>query len=82
MRELGVLIPIIALMIPIVAIAMRHWKAVKMRELDLLEASRSTLDSDARQMLERLEQRVQVLERIATDKRIDLDEEIKRLKER
>jgi hypothetical protein len=82
MRELGVLIPIIALMIPIVAIYMRHWKSVKMRELDLLEASRSTLDSDSRQMLERLEQRVQVLERIATDKRIDLAEEIKRLNER
>lgn len=82
MRELGVLIPIIALMIPIVAIYMRHWKSVKMRELDLLEASRSTLDSESRQQLERLEQRVQVLERIATDKRIDLADEIKRLNER
>lgn len=82
MRELGVLIPIIALMIPIIAITMRHWKTVKMRELDLLEASRSTLENEARAKLERLEERVQVLERIATDKRIDLAEEIKRLEER
>lgn len=82
LRELGVLIPILAMMIPIVAIAMRHWKSVKMRELDLLEKSRDTLDGDARQRLERLEERVRVLERIATDRRLDLADEINRLDER
>ncbi len=81
-RELGVLIPIIALLIPIVAITMRHWKSVKMRELDLLEQSRNSLDGEARQRLERLEERVRVLERIATDRRLDLADEIKRLDER
>lgn len=82
MRELSLLIPILALLIPIVAIVMRHWKSVRMREMDLIEASRTSLDSDARARLEQLEGRVQVLERIATDKRIALDEEIRRLEER
>lgn len=81
-RELGVLIPIIALMIPIVSIVMRHWKSVKMRELDLLEASRDTLDADARQRLERLEERVRVLERIATDTPLSLAQEIDQLQDR
>lgn len=78
-RELGVLIPILALMIPIVSIVMRHWKSVKMRELDLLEQSRNTLDGEARHRLERLEERVRVLERIATDKPLSLADEIDRL---
>lgn len=81
MRELGVLIPILALLIPLVAVYMRHWKSVKMRELDLLEASRNTLDRESRDRLERLEERVQVLERIATDRRIELSDEIRRLKD-
>ncbi|WP_194743926.1 hypothetical protein [Thermaurantiacus tibetensis] len=81
LRELGVLIPIIALLIPIVAIVMRHWRSVKMRELDLLEKSRDTLDGEARQRLERLEERVRVLERIATDRPLELAREIDRLQE-
>ncbi|MFQ3595568.1 MAG: hypothetical protein SNJ63_05595 [Sphingomonadaceae bacterium] len=82
LRELGVLIPIIALMIPIVAIYMRHWKSVKMRELDLLEKSRDTMDGDTRQRIARLEERIQVLERIATDRRLSLSDEIDRLQEK
>lgn len=81
-REMSLLIPILALLIPIVAIVMRHWKSVRMREMDLIEASRASLDGDARARLEQLEGRVQVLERIATDKRIGLEEEIRRLEER
>ncbi|WP_448581104.1 hypothetical protein [Thermaurantiacus sp.] len=81
-RELGVLVPILALMIPIVAIIMRFWKSVKMRELDLLEKSRTTLDGESRQRLARLEERVQVLERIVTDRQHDLADEIRRLDER
>ncbi|WP_448586415.1 hypothetical protein [Thermaurantiacus sp.] len=82
LRELSVLIPIFALLIPIVGIVMRHWQRVKLRELDLLEKSRSTLDAGARERLARLEERVEVLERIATDRRLDLAEEIRRLEER
>lgn len=80
-RELGVLIPILALMIPIVSIFMRHWKSVKMRELDLLEKSRNLLDSESRQRLERMEERLRVLERIATDKPLNLAQEIDRLQD-
>lgn len=80
-RELGVFIPILALMIPIVSIFMRHWKSVKMRELDLLEKSRDLLDSESRQRLERMEERLRVLERIATDKPLNLAQEIDRLQD-
>lgn len=80
-RELGVFIPILALIIPIVSIFMRHWKSVKMRELDLLEKSRDLLDSESRQRLERMEERLRVLERIATDKPLNLAQEIDRLQD-
>jgi hypothetical protein len=53
-----------------------------MRELDLLEKSRDSLDGESRQRIARLEERIQVLERIATDKRLSLSEEIDRLQER
>jgi hypothetical protein len=33
---MSLLIPILALLIPVVAIVMRHWKSVRMREMDLI----------------------------------------------
>jgi hypothetical protein len=81
MRELGVLIPIIALLIPIVAIWTRHQRQLKMKELEILEKTRGTLDADQAQRLARLEERVQVLERIATDRQLGLADEIRRLEE-
>jgi hypothetical protein len=72
-----VLIPIVA----ILAGVMKRWISLKEREIDHLQ--RDALDKQARYaaMTERLEQRVRVLERIATDKGIDVSEEIERLRD-
>jgi hypothetical protein len=72
-----VLIPIVA----ILAGVMKRWISLKEREIDHLQ--RDALEKQARYaaMTERLEQRVRVLERIATDKGIDVSEEIERLRD-
>jgi hypothetical protein len=72
-----VLIPIVA----ILAGVMKRWISLKEREIDHLQ--RDAVDKQARYaaMTERLEQRVRVLERIATDKGIDVSEEIERLRD-
>jgi len=75
------LIPIIALMIPFFAIGMGTWSKLKNRELDMrmkADKERSTIDF-AR--VERLEDRVRVLERIVTDRGGDLAHEIERLRD-
>ncbi|HEY0012234.1 MAG TPA: hypothetical protein VGB79_05205 [Allosphingosinicella sp.] len=60
---------------------MKRWISLKEREIDHLQ--RDAVDKQARYaaMTERLEQRVRVLERIATDKGIDVSEEIERLRD-
>ncbi|HZF95164.1 MAG TPA: hypothetical protein VEZ20_09870 [Allosphingosinicella sp.] len=60
---------------------MKRWISLKEREIDHLQ--RDALEKQARYaaMTERLEQRVRVLERIATDKGIDVSEEIERLRD-
>jgi hypothetical protein len=72
-----VLIPIVA----ILAGVMKRWISLKEREIDHLQ--RDAVDKQARYaaMTERLEQRVRVLERIATDRGIDVSEEIERLRD-
>ena len=72
-----VLIPIVA----ILAGVAKRWISLKEREIDHLQ--RDAADKQARYaaMTERLEQRVRVLERIATDKGIDVSEEIERLRD-
>ena len=85
MDDLRYLIPIIALMIPIVAILMvplRQWLKIKEREVEAM--GRSTAEKAAQYAAhnERLEQRVRVLERIVTDKGIDVADEIERLRDR
>ncbi|MCS6985909.1 MAG: hypothetical protein NZM40_00440 [Sphingomonadaceae bacterium] len=81
MRSLGLLIPVLALLIPIVAIVMRHWRAVKLRELDLLARQAADAGGDATTRLARLEERVRVLETIVTDPARRLAHEIDRLKD-
>jgi hypothetical protein len=76
------LIPILALAIPCIAIYMTHWRKVKMKELEILERSGASLDADAQSRLARLEERVRVLEKIATDQPLALAKEIDRLTER
>lgn len=79
------LIPILALLIPIVAIlantVFKPWLAMKERQLQL--TSDMTAEKAARYaaQTERLEQRVRVLERIITDRGQDLAGEIEQLRE-
>lgn len=80
MGNIGILVPILALMIPIVAIVMANWRRVKMREMDILERGGAALNEDAQAKIARMEERLVVLERIATDKRLTLADEINQLK--
>jgi hypothetical protein len=73
------LIPIMALMIPIVAIITTNWARVQRRRLDLMERGSTELTRAAEARIERLEARVAVLERIATDRRPTLAQEIDQL---
>jgi hypothetical protein len=74
------IVPVIAMMIPIVAIIMKNWRQVQNRKLDLMERSASelnTVSADVAQArVAKLEARVAVLERILTDKRQALADEI------
>lgn len=79
MNSLGILVPIIALMIPIVAIVMKNWRDVQNRRMDLVERGGAELNAMAQARIEKMEERIVVLERIATDKRLSLADEIDRL---
>ena len=79
-----VFIPIIALMIPIVAIISRTvTKMIALKEKQLEVQTSLTAEKSAQYAAhtERLEQRVRVLERIATDKGGDLSSEIDQLRD-
>ena len=83
--SIALLIPIIAVSIPVVAIVggviVKPWLKLQHRKLELeAETARERYQIDgARQ--ERLEQRVRVLERIITDRGVDLADEIERLRD-
>lgn len=74
------IIPVVALMIPIVAIIMKNWRQVQNRKLDLLEKSSAGLADAAQARIEKLEARIAVLERIATDRQLTLAEQIDELR--
>ncbi len=77
------LIPILALMIPIVAILSRTVsKMIALKEKQLEVQTSLTAEKSAQYAAhtERLEARVRVLERIATDKGVDLSDEIESLR--
>ncbi len=70
--------------IPIVAIlagVAKRWISLKEREIDFLQRDAAEKQARYAAMTERLEQRVRVLERIATDKGIDVADEIERLRD-
>ena len=73
------LIPILALLIPIVAIGVNGWRKVQERKLDLMARGALDMDQATQARIEKLEARIVVLERIVTDKRISLADEIDRL---
>ena len=84
MHDLRYLIPIIALMIPIVAIMSRSLGRLirlKEKQLEMVGAQSAEKAAQYAAQTERLEQRVRVLERIVTDKGIGVADEIDRLRD-
>jgi nucleoside-triphosphatase THEP1 len=84
MHGAGVLIPIVALMIPIVAIlsrTMSRFLALKEKQLQAVGSQSAEKAAQYAAHTERLEQRVRVLERIVTDKGIVVSDEIERLRD-
>lgn len=78
---IGVMIPIIALMIPIVALWTRHQQ--KMAEMQVGATAQQTAEKAAQYAshIQRLEDRVQVLERIVTDRGYDIATQIEALRD-
>jgi len=72
-----VLIPLAAILAGVV----KRWLDVKEKEIDALRREAAEKQVRYNQQTERLEQRVRVLERIATAKGIDVAEEIERLRD-
>lgn len=84
MREWGVLIPILSVMIPIIAlliIPMKQWLRLKEKQLELTSSLTAEKTAQYAAQTERLEQRVRVLERIITDKGMGVAEQIEALRE-
>ena len=81
----GVWIPVLALMIPIVAIfagaIFKPWLALQERKMELDASMVAEKAAQYAAQTERLEQRVRVLERIITDKGVDLADQIERLRD-
>ncbi|MCC2976160.1 hypothetical protein LK533_05665 [Sphingomonas sp. PL-96] len=80
-----ILVPILALMIPIVAIIgrtfVKPWLAHRERTLEVEANKLAEKAAQYAAQTERLEQRVRVLERIVTDRGLDLSDEIERLRD-
>ncbi|MGT2515894.1 hypothetical protein ACVOMT_18205 [Sphingomonas panni] len=80
------IIPALALMIPIVAIlsklVFQPWLELKERELAVRGTETAEKAAQYAAQTERLEQRVRVLERIITDRGVDLSDEIERLRDK
>ena len=79
------LIPMLALLIPIVAIVsnliVKPWLALKERQLEANSTATAEKAAQYAAHTERLEQRVRVLERIVTDRGIAVSDEIERLRD-
>jgi ABC-type phosphate transport system auxiliary subunit len=79
------LLPVLALLIPIIAIVgavvVRPWLRLQERRLELEAQMTAEKAAQYAAHTERLEQRMRVLERIVTDKGIDLSDEIDRLRD-
>lgn len=78
---IALMIPIIALMIPIVAIWTRHQQ--KIAEMQVGATAENTAEKAAQYAshIQRLEDRVQVLERIVTDRGYDIATQIEALRD-
>jgi hypothetical protein len=72
------------ILIPLTAIlagAMKKWLAIKERQIEVVTHESAEKAARYASQTERLEQRVRVLERIVTDKGIDVAEEIEKLRD-
>jgi hypothetical protein len=76
-HTIWVLIPLAA----ILAGMWRRWMRVKEKQLDAQTRDTAERTAQYAAHTERLEQRVRVLERIVTDKGLDLSDEIERLRD-
>ena len=85
MRELGVLIPSLGILCGLVAVIggvwVKPWLRLKQRQLELQSELTAEKSAQYAAHTERLEQRVRVLERIVTDKGIDLADQIEQLRD-
>ncbi|MBY0519476.1 MAG: hypothetical protein K2P79_03505 [Sphingomonas sp.] len=71
-------------LIPLAAIAagvLKRWFSLKERQIDALNANAAEKAAQYAAQTERLEQRMRVLERIVTDRGIDVADEIERLRD-
>ena len=79
------LIPILALSIPVLGVVgsliVKPWLALQHRKLELEASMVAEKAAQYAAQTERLEQRVRVLERIATDRGADLSHEIELLRD-
>ena len=78
---LAMMIPIFAMMIPIIAIWTKHQQ--KIAEMQLGKTAEQTAEKAAQyaSQIQRLEDRVQVLERIVTDRGYDIATQIEALRD-
>jgi len=81
----GILVPLFALMIPIVAIVAKQivqpWLALREKQIETEASMIAEKAAQYAAQTERLEQRVRVLERITTDRGIDIADEIEKLRD-
>lgn len=71
-------------LIPLAAIfagVMKRWLSIKERQIEAMSHDAAEKAAQYAAQTERLEQRVRVLERIVTDKGIDVADEIERLRD-
>jgi len=79
--ELGVLIPIIAMCIPIMAIWTRHRQKIAAMEIEATAQLSAEKAAQYANQVSDLENRVRVLERIVTDKGYDVASQIEALRD-
>ena len=84
MGQLGVLVPILGVMIPIIALLMipvKQWLRLKEKQMEMTSHLTAEKTAQYAAHTERLEQRVRVLERIITDKGHDVAHQIEALRD-
>ena len=84
-HDIALLIPILAVSIPLCAVIglfiVRPWLSHQERRLEIEATMVAEKAAQYAAQTERLEQRVRVLERIITDRGVDLSHEIERLRD-